>query len=429
MRVLTTTMCYPSPDQPDRGIFVQRRAQAVAGLSAADAPTGDRVNLRVVAPQPWCPILRRNQAGVTVTEPMPAAFPRMFSIPVAGWLTDGWSYARALEKEIRQSEQPIDLIDAHFVYPDGVGAWLAGKKLGLPVVVTVRGKIVSLSKRALRRMQIARMLREVDARIAVSNSLADWVRKVAGSDLPVTVIPNGIDPLTFRYLDRVGCRSRLHWDFDARYLLSVGHLQKLKGFDRLIEIMPEVRRRIGDVRLMLAGSRRGEYFFGRHVRRMIDRCNAQSIAQGGQACIEFTGPTPPDQLNLMYNAADLVINASRSEGWSNAITEALSTGAPVIATNVGGNPEQICSPELGTVVPDGDRNALTEAVCQGLTRKWNRILISAHGGARCWARVAAEVRTVYAEVLRRRRAWIAQPIAHTNYHTTPATRPTVEVGS
>jgi glycosyltransferase involved in cell wall biosynthesis len=41
------------------------------------------------------------------------------------------------------------------------------------------------------------MLRGVDARIAVSRSLAAWVRRVGGSDLDVDVIPNGVDTARF----------------------------------------------------------------------------------------------------------------------------------------------------------------------------------------------------------------------------------------
>lgn len=386
MRVLTTTICYPTAAQPDQGVFIQRRAVAIA--------TRTSTQVQVVAPRPWCPLLRRSQPVPDQGWPVPTTYPNMLSLPVLGWVADGLSFGRTLERYILANGGPsrFDLIDSHFVYPDGVGAWLAGRKLGIPVAVTVRGKIVSLSRRAIRRAQIARMLRGVDARIAVSRSLATWVHRVGGSDLDVDVIHNGMDTGTFCPTDRTQARAALGWSPNARYLLAVGHLQRVKGFDRIVSIMPELRARLGDVRLVLAGSTRGEWSFRYRLRRLIAAC-------GGAPAVSFVGPVAPDRLNLLYNAADLFVNVSRSEGWNNAIAESLAAGTPVVAFDVGGNAEQICSPQLGRIVPDGDEPALADAVCESLDREWNRVLIAAHGGARTWDQVGREVRRVFDRVV------------------------------
>lgn len=401
MRVLTTTMCYPTPKEPERGIFIQRRALAIAGLGH---------HVEVVSPQPWCPLLRANSTCPDQCEPLPATFPRMFSIPIVGWATDGFAYARALEQAIRKANPRgtpgLDLIDAHFEYPDGVGAALAAGRLGLPVVVTVRGKIVSLSKRAGRRAQIRAMLRNVDAIVAVSESLARCVRHVAGDDLQVDVIPNGIDTSTFRPLDRAECRQSLGWDPHAGYILSVGHLQRLKGFDRLVAVWSQVRAACGDVRLVLAGSRRGESDFASRLLADIERANRNPPSGSSPPAVEFVGPQPPDRLNLMYNAADLVASTSRSEGWCNAIAESLAVGSPVVATDVGGNREQIHSSDLGTLVPDGDADVLTTALIQAIRRDWNRPLIASVGSRRTWEHAAREVESVFKRVISARHSSI-----------------------
>ncbi|MBP7935078.1 MAG: glycosyltransferase [Phycisphaerae bacterium] len=392
MRFLTTTMCYPTPADPDQGIFVQRRALALARCAGVD--------VRVVAPQLWCPGLRASRSFPDQAGPLPVAYPRMISVPGLSWVCDGLAYARALERAIvverQRSGHDFDLIDAHFEYPDGVGAWLAGRRLGLPVAVTVRGKIVSLSRRAIRRMQIGAMLRGVDALIAVSASLAAWIHKIGGSDLSVNIIPNGIDEAIFHPMNQADAKSRLGWDARVRYVLAVGHLQRVKGFDLLVEVLPGVRRAMGDVRLVLAGSRRGEPRFRARLERAITRINA---SQGGAPSIQFTGPVSGTQLNLMYNAADLFVTASRSEGWSNAISEALAAGTPVVATDVGGNREQICSEEMGTLVSGGDLNALRKAMVNALSKEWNRAVIAAHGRRRTHDRVAEEVLAVFKRIL------------------------------
>ena len=409
MRVLTTTLCYPTPAEPERGIFIQRRAVALARIGH---------DVDVISPQPWCPLLRcgtgvspvwlSEQISCQQRDPLPTRYPRMFSIPVIGWATDGFAYARALYRAIADSRgagrAPYDLIDAHFEYPDGVGAYLAGRRLGIPVVVTVRGKIVSLARKPGRRAQIRSMLRRVAGIIAVSESLARCVREVAGDDLHVDVIPNGVDTSIFHPMDRDDARRQLGWDLRARYVLAVGHLQRLKGFDRLIEVWPAVQNACGDVRLVLVGSRRGESNFAAGLLADINRINRTIHPPSAEPSIQFLGPQTPDRLNLMYNAADVLANSSRSEGWCNAIAESLAAGTPVVATDVGGNREQILSPHLGIIVPDGDATSLGSAIVAALGRPWDRPAIAESGARRSWQQVACEVQAVFERVLASRPA-------------------------
>lgn len=398
MRVLTTTMVYPTRDDPDQGLFVRRRATALAARADLD--------LEVVAPQPWCPILRHCCAHPAADEPLPTEHPRFVSMPVIGWFTDGWSYGRALtrvmRRKLRTTGKPFDLMDAHFAYPDGVGAWWTAHRMGLPLVVTARGKVAGLAERPERRAQIRAMLRAADGLIAVSTNLAEIFRQFAEADLPVRVIPNAIDTETFHSLDRLSARTRLGWSTDARYILAVGHLQRIKGFDRVVAAMGRIRHLLPDAKLILVGSRRGETSFKRAIKRAIDRVNAGDPPNA--PTVQFIGPATPDQLNLMYNAADVTVNAARNEGWNNAISESLAAGTPVVATAVGGNAEQLANPRLGLVVPDGDNNALTDALVRALIRPWPRADIARHGQSRSWHTVAEEVAEVFTEAVQRRKA-------------------------
>jgi glycosyltransferase involved in cell wall biosynthesis len=294
----------------------------------------------------------------------------MFSIPVLGRALDGLSYARALCAETRRLGR-VDLIDAHFEYPDGVGAYLAARRLGVPVVVTLRGKLVSLAASASRRPQIQAMLRGADALIAVSASLAALARQVAGRDLRVDVIPNGVDSALFHPVDRAAARAAIGWEPDASYALCVGHYQRVKGFDRLLAAWPAVRARNPHARLVLVGSRRGERGFHRGIQQSL-------VSAGLQNCVSLLDPVDAATLNLMYAAANLSVNASRSEGWCNAIAESLAAGTPVVA---------------------GDIQALAGAISAALARDWDRPLIAARGAARDWDQVAREVNAVFERAL------------------------------
>lgn len=401
MNIVTTTMCYPTPAHPDLGVFVQRRTAALARLHA----------VQVVAPRPWCPLLREKVPAATNQPSPPVRNVKMFSVPVLGWATDAFAYGRALEREVRQLG-PVDLIDAHFEYPDGVGAWLAARRLGLPVVVTLRGKLVSLARARFRRARIQAMLRDADGLIAVSASLAALARELAGRDLRIDVIPNGVDAGVFHPVNRQTARATLGWDCGRRYVLCVGHYQRLKGFDRLVASWPQVLARAADAVLVLVGSRRGEHGFYEQLQQTVTR-------SGLNGRVFLLNSVYPRTLNLMFSAADLSVNASRSEGWCNAIAESLAAGTPVIATDVGGNREQLRSSDLGLVVPDDDPVALARAIVAGLERGWDRAKIAAQGQSRGWERVASEVAEVFERVAGRRAA--SRPSTETGRPGRPAT--------
>ncbi len=288
-----------------------------------------------------------------------------------------------------------DLLDAHFEWPDGPAAVRAGRQLGLPVVVTLRGKIVSHSRYRLRRAQMRQMLRQADARIAVSRDLADQAAALAGDDHFVHVIPNGVDTRRFRLQDRVATRAALGLNPDTRYLISVGHLQELKGFHRLVEILPQIRAVCGDVRLLLVGGDAGEPDYARRLDALIDALHVAPHVQR-------LGRLAPDLTAQYLAAADLFALASRSEGWCNAIHESLACGTPVIATDVGGNLELVRTDEDGRLVPFGDRTALCDAILRGLRVAWPRERIAARAASRTWDDVAREVQAVFTDVLERR---------------------------
>jgi glycosyltransferase involved in cell wall biosynthesis len=248
------------------------------------------------------------------------------------------------------------------------------------------------------------MLTGADGLIAVSQSLADLARELAGRDLKMHVIPNGVDTENFRRFEdgqaptkpSQAAREALGWDPGVRYVVSVGHVQRLKGWHRLIEAWPAVRQRSGDARLVLVGGGARERRYERELRRKIEMHRLIGA-------VRFTGRVEPDDVARMLNAADLYVQASRSEGWCNAIAEALGCGCPVVATNVGGNRELITSDALGALVELDDRNALVDAIVRGLSREWNRRQIAQAGGRRDWQQVGLECADVLRGVMSRGR--------------------------
>jgi len=108
-----------------------------------------------------------------------------------------------------------------------------------------------------------------------------------------------------------------------------------------------------------------------------------------------------EQVAMMLNAADLFVLASRSEGWCNAIAEALACGCPVVATDVGGNREIVVDPSLGLLVNQQAGTELEPCIVDALSRSWDRARIAETGGKRTWQQVAEECVDVFNGVLKR----------------------------
>ncbi|MBX3395002.1 MAG: glycosyltransferase [Phycisphaerae bacterium] len=389
--IVSTTTVYPSIAHPNRGIFVARRLAALHAIRP----------VMVVAPRPWFPLLRpldgrEFSTARSIGRPSKAPDvlrPSMFYLPGVFKHRDADYFARALRPVIRaiRASHSIVAIDAHFEWPDAVGAWIVARENRIPFLCTLRGKLVSAARHSKIRRRVAEMLRDASGLIAVSQSLADLAARIAGTSRRIRVIPNGIDRTIFNRSAPIAnvsghdaaSRSLLGWDSHARYVVAVGHIQRLKGFHRLVDIWPEVRARVGDIRLILVGDESGEPAYSKELRRRIARVN-KSISSRGGGCIRLLNGAPPMQIACMLNAADLFALTSESEGWCNAIAESLACGCPVVATDVGGNRELVSDPDMGMLVPLDDRQALVDAVVRSLTRSWNRRAIASAGGERDW---------------------------------------------
>ena len=387
MNVASVTMCYPTPWAPHRGLFVQRRLAALT----------KHVDLTVLCVEPTCPPLRPGPPQSQIDVNPPVRCEPMPYLPGVAKSLDGRWFGRAALRALRRmhAERPIDVVDAHFVWPDGVGAIRAARKLGLPVVLTLRGKIASACRSPRIRRQVKWALTEADALIAVSEDMAAQAREVADCELPVTVLPNAVDRNAFFPIDRDDARRQVGWNTDVQYVVSVGHVSPRKGFDRLLASWPEVRRRCGDVRLMLVGPAVGP-------RAYVQKVRAQ-LAELGDGAV-WLGAQDPATVNVMINAADVFALATSMEGWCNAIAEAMAAGVPVVATDAGGNREQIADDGLGVLVPeDADATRLADALADALRRPWDREQIAAWRRGWTWQEIATRTADVLEGVVARHR--------------------------
>jgi glycosyltransferase involved in cell wall biosynthesis len=170
---------------------------------------------------------------------------------------------------------------------------------------------------------------------------------------------------------------------------AVGRLVELKGqryiIDAIAGLPPGVRARI-ELHLFGDGPERG---------RLAD----QARAALADTTVVFHG-TVIDRERI-YSAIDVLAMASRTEGQSMAIMEAMARGVPVIATKVGGNPQLVRDGVTGMLVPAGDSSAIRAAVARLLAEPELVVKFGRASHARIAARhsidaVAHKYATLYA---------------------------------
>ncbi|MCK4596460.1 glycosyltransferase, partial [bacterium] len=193
MKVLIFTTLFPNKVQRCLGTFSLERAKELARLA----------EIQVIAPVPYFPPLRVFRrwypfsqvpccevwSGIVVHHPRYVVFPKV------GMALYGLSMFFSVLCRVRALRRrfDFDLIDAHFVYPDGFAAVLLGKMLHRPVVVTSHGTDLNLYPRfSLVRKLLIYTLSRADAVIAVCKALKDQALSLGASEDKSSVIPNGV---------------------------------------------------------------------------------------------------------------------------------------------------------------------------------------------------------------------------------------------
>lgn len=344
LRLLTFSTLYPNPRQPNHGVFVENRLRHLVGSGA--------VSSTVLAPIPWFPgrgpegglpdVVERH--GITVHHP------RFLALPGLGMFSNPYSLFRAARARLRTMQKAgfaFDLIDAHYLYPDGVSAvWLA-RAFGKKVVLTARGSDTSqLPDYRVPGRMIRRAIADADALVAVSAGLKAGLVALGAPADKVTVLRNGVDLRQFRPVaDRAAARAEL--GIDRPMLLSVGHLIPRKGHHLTIQAL----RALPHHGLLLVGDG--------PERPSLE---ALAVRLGVSDRVRFVGPEPHARLPLYYTAADVMVLASSREGWANVLLESMACGTPVVATPAWGAREAVTAPEAGIVVDQSTPEAIAAAV-------------------------------------------------------------------
>lgn len=350
IRVLTFSTLYPNGARPQHGVFVENRLRHLVASGEIDST--------VLAPAPWFPFThamfgdyarharvprREKRYGLDVFHPPYVVVPKI-GMSIAPTLLY-WGARLALRRLLAEGRR-FDLIDAHYFYPDGVSAVLLGREFGLPVVITGRGADLNqIPAYGVPRKQILWAAHHAAALVTVCQSLKDSLIGFGGEERKIHVLRNGVDLAQFKPVDRAAARASL--GISGPTLLSVGALIPRKGHDLVIKALTQ----IPNATLLIAGEGN-------------ERANLEGLASqlGLTERVRLLGQVAHEQLTPLYNAADISVLASSSEGWANVLLESMACGTPVAATNVSGTPEVVTAPEAGVLIEERTPEGIATAI-------------------------------------------------------------------
>lgn len=372
MKILVITNLFPNRLEPTRATFNRQQIYHLSRLC----------ELKVVAPIPWAPPIGnwkklREIPLHEVIDGIDVYHPRYLVIPKIGRSIYGYLFYTSVFKDVKriQGSFDFDLLFGTWAYPDGFATMLMARKLKKPYVIKVHGTDVNeYIKYKLRRMMIARTLKNAEKVISVSNALKEKVKDIGVPEEKIVVIPNGVDTSKFHPMDRLKARQILGLTTNDKLILFVGNLKPVKGVAYLVEAIHILRSRLDrSFKLIIIGD--GE---------LRNELEEKVKGLGLKDIVHFKGIRPHDEIPLWMNACDLLCLPSLNEGMPNVILEASACGTPVVATKVGGIPEILIDGKNGYLVPPRDPHKLADAILRTLSHRWNKDGILHAAGNLSW---------------------------------------------
>jgi polysaccharide biosynthesis protein PelF len=373
--VSTMPLWGPPPPGPARGTRGRRRTRSAAGcpalaalieiLLAPLAEAQDRFGdvLREVFEFAQTHNLTASLSSDAAVSVLSAAWRdwRLDSAEAAPTLRDAVTAMQLLEHSLRPLSHPVVRADVAHAVTNGLGALpaLAAKwRYGTPMIVTEHGiymreqylhsrgapfrwPVRALHLRFLRRL-CSLGYREAEM-ITPGNSYNKRWEEQLGADLSrVRTVYNGVDPADFPASENEPEVPTISW---------AGRVDPVKDLETLLLAFSLVHHQMPAARLRMFGAPPpGQEPY-------LERCKALAAELGLGGVATFEGRV--EKIRDAYDAGQLVVLCSISEGFPYTLIEAMTCGRPCVATDVGGVSEAVA--DTGVIVPPRNPEALAQS--------------------------------------------------------------------
>jgi glycosyltransferase involved in cell wall biosynthesis len=274
-----------------------------------------------------------------------------------------WQTVREIRRTLESLD--VDVLHTHGYKPDIYG-YVASRKFGLPLISTCHLWTRETSAVRFYEFLDSVFLRRFDAVVAVSDAIADSLRRSGSPKKKIHIIDNGIDLLTFSSVnptltEKIKNRNKL-------VVGTVGRLVPQKGLEYFLRAARDVLLEFPDVIFVFIGA-------GPDREKLEMMAKEWAIEQN----VQFTGHCA--DMPGAYASLDVFVLASVDEGMPMAILEALASKRPVVATSVGAVPRLIVSGKTGLLVAPRDVPALKKAILRLLRDSSLRLQLGIAGEA------------------------------------------------
>ncbi len=276
------------------------------------------------------------------------------------------TFFHALIKLCRQAETRPDLIQLHSFERFESLLWIRRlRRERIPLVYAIQiARPIEHPSKTLRRFKtwmVRSFYNSFDGVITSSEQISGYLRRL-GVDVPIAVIPNGVDLSLYRphsEEESLAAKKSLGVQGTGPVILSVGAICPRKGSDLLVEAWTQVLDRFPDAELVLVGPR--------HDRnsKNLDTFSArlEKLIAESKHPDRVHLPGVRDDLAEVYAAADLVVLPTAREGGTpNVVLEAMASACPVLITPFEGQSSAIG--RSGIEFAEAERTP--EAVAEGI---------------------------------------------------------------
>jgi glycosyltransferase involved in cell wall biosynthesis len=306
---------------------------------------------------------------------------------------DGGDFERDVRElvdliSIEHARAPFCVLHAQYGYPPGLAVLEAGRRLGLPSVVSVQGGdghwVGSCCQTHRDAMRV--VLDHANAVLIGSASFRDEVvERLSADPARFTIVPGGVD------VERFTPREDHGRDDDVTFIYH-GRVDRRKGVLDLVDAVEGLER----TRVVISG-------IGPDLDAAVERAR-------GMSHVRFTGYAGYDDAPAILRQGDVFVSPTYAEGFSNTILEAMATGLPTVSTHSVGVVDCLRDGDNALLVDPGDVPALRSALVRLRDDDALRMRLAATALAEVrerytWSGVASQIARVY-------RAVAGTPAAH-----------------
>ena len=262
------------------------------------------------------------------------------------------NYFQAYLKHIKNKRPNI--IHGHDTIGPGLAAVLIGKMFRLPVFVTWHGAELLENRFTLLGDLIRKIVCNYSNGVIVSSSLfLNLALSKIGqkNKSKFTIIPPAVDINEFTP-ENYSKSIKEEYDLqESLIVLTVGRLERVKGYDVLLESIPPIVEKHPNVKFLIVGT-------GSLEEKLSELVKKLNISEN----VIFTGPVPREVLPKIYSACDIFVLPTRGEGFGMVYLEAWSSGKPIITTPHAPVIVDLIEKEGGGIVSPNEPSQISSAI-------------------------------------------------------------------